>query len=121
MITFGLIALEIITLAGGQILWKKGIDQAGGFLKPGEPIWISLFNLFTNLTFLIGCVSYGFATLLWFYLLARYELSFVYPFISLTFLVSFIGARFVLGEEISVGRWFAVLLICGGVALMFRT
>ncbi len=121
MIIIVLLAIEILGLATGQILFKKSIDQVGGFLKDKEPIWVSLFNLFTNFTFLAGLASYAIATLLWFYILARYELSFVYPFISLTFIVTFIGARFVLGETISVQRWLAVGLVCAGVALMFRS
>jgi drug/metabolite transporter (DMT)-like permease len=90
-------------------------------MKPGESIWVSLWNLFTNLPFLAGCAAYGFATLLWFYLLARNEFSFLYPFSSLTFVVSFIGAQFILGENISLQRWMAVGLICTGVVLVARS
>ncbi|NWJ47613.1 MAG: EamA family transporter [Chloroflexi bacterium] len=118
MFTFLIIGLEILALAGGQILWKKGIDQSGGILKDGESIWISLFHLFTNYTFLVGCIFYGISMLVWFYLLSRFDLSYIYPFISLTYVVTLLGAKFILREDVTFQQGLAVGFICLGVALM---
>jgi drug/metabolite transporter (DMT)-like permease len=116
-----LVIVQILLTVAGQVLWKRSFDQSGGFLATGQPIVASLIAIFTNFQFLLGTTLYLGATLLWFYLLSRFELSYVYPFLSLTFIVSFIGARFFLGEQISFQRWIAVSFITFGVLLMTRT
>ena len=37
-----LVLAEVLSLAGGQLLWKKGIDAAGGFMMPGESVLASI-------------------------------------------------------------------------------
>ena len=116
-----IIFLVILTLSAGQLLWKLGINQAGGFMANGESMLTSLVRLASNVYFLLGSVAYVVATLGWFYLLARYPFSYVYPFIALVYVFGLLGARFFLGESISVGRWIAVGFICLGVLLIART
>jgi drug/metabolite transporter (DMT)-like permease len=120
-LTILVVIVQVLTLAGGQVLWKRGIDQAGGFLTAGQPSLGALLALFMNPTFLAGSALYLISTLIWFALLARFELSFIYPFLGLTYLVSFLGAWFVLGEAISIQRWIAVVLIVAGIALVSQT
>lgn len=116
-----LIGLQTLSLAGGQVLWKKGIDQVGGFMSAGQSIYLSLLNLATNPTFLVGSGLYVLATLLWFYLLSRFELSFIYPFVSLTLVVSLFGAWLFLGEPIGLQRWVAVGFISFGIFLLTQS
>ena len=116
-----LTGLQVLAMTGGQVLWKKGIDQAGGFLLPGQSVYSSLLHLVVNPAFLTGSALYIVATLLWFYLLARFELSYIYPFLSLTLIVSLLGARFLLGEPISMQRWIAVGFISLGVFLLTQS
>ena len=119
-LTIALVGIQILSLAFGQVLWKKGVDQAGGFLLPGQFLFTSLLHLLVNPTFLVGTSLYLFATLLWLYLLARFELSFIYPFFSLTFVVSFVGAWLFLGETISPQRWTAIGFVSLGIFLLLR-
>ena len=116
-----LIISQIFFLVGGQILWKKSIVQVGGFMSSGQTIVSSVLRLVFNPTFLIGSFLYLLATLIWFYLLARFELSFIYPFFSLTLVVLVLGSSYFLGETISFQRWIAVVLISCGVFLITRT
>jgi drug/metabolite transporter (DMT)-like permease len=116
-----LVILQILLTAGGQVLWKKSLEQSGGVVVNGQMLFLPLLRLVLNPVFLTGTILYGCATLLWFYLLSRFELSYIYPFLSLTFIVSFVGARLFLGETISFLRWAAVGLISLGVFLMTRS
>lgn len=119
--TLALVILQILLTAGGQVLWKKSLEQSGGVVVNGQMLFLPLLRLVLNPVFLTGTILYGCATLLWFYLLSRFELSYIYPFLSLTFIVSFVGARLFLGETISFLRWAAVGLISLGVFLMTRS
>jgi drug/metabolite transporter (DMT)-like permease len=121
ILTLLLVGVQILTLVGGQILWKRGIDLAGGFMSAGQSLFTSLLRLLLNPTFLIGSGLYVVSTLLWFYLLARFDLSFIYPFLGLTFVVSLFGAALFLNETISFQRWIAVGIVGVGLFLLTRT
>ena len=45
------------------------------------------------------------------------DLSLVFPATSLIYVVSTLGARFILGETVTLERWAGILLVCLGVAL----
>lgn len=50
-------------------------------------------------------------------LLSWAPVSFVVPATALSYAVGALGAKFILGERVTVGRWAGVLLVCAGVAL----
>ncbi|MFI5056657.1 MAG: hypothetical protein ACHQLQ_00590 [Candidatus Acidiferrales bacterium] len=51
-------------------------------------------------------------------LLSWEPISFVIPASALSYVVGTFGAKYILGEEISVARWAGVILVCAGVALV---
>jgi multidrug transporter EmrE-like cation transporter len=116
-----LVLAEVLSLAGGQLLWKKGIDAAGGFMMPGESVLASIPRLLQSPAFLIGCGLYLVAMLLWFYLLARFDLSFIYPLVSLTFVVASLGGWLFLGEPLTVQRALGIAVIALGVTIVTRS
>ncbi len=47
------------------------------------------------------------------------DVSFVVPATALSYAVGAVGARVLLGEDVSRVRWMGVLLVCAGVALVW--
>ena len=105
VVSAGLVLVQVLSLAAGQILWKVGIDQAGGFMTAGRSALDSLVELAKSPAFVIGSGLYLVATFVWFYLLARHDLGYIYPILSLTYVVTFIGGWLVLGEPLSSSGW----------------
>jgi drug/metabolite transporter (DMT)-like permease len=52
-------------------------------------------------------------------ILARANVSFVIPVTSLSYVVGAVGGQWFLGENVTHQRWIGILLVCGGVALVF--
>jgi drug/metabolite transporter (DMT)-like permease len=52
-------------------------------------------------------------------LLSVENVSFVIPMTALSYVVGALGGSFFLGERVDRARWIGVLLVCGGVALVF--
>jgi drug/metabolite transporter (DMT)-like permease len=50
-------------------------------------------------------------------LLSREAISFAVPATALSYVAGALGARFLLGERVSLRRWAGVILVCLGVAL----
>ncbi len=88
---------------------------------PGEPLIASIWRLLQSPIFLVGSGLYAVATLLWFYLLARFDLSFIYPLVSLTFVVASLGGWLFLGEPLSAQRALGIAVIALGVTILTRS
>ena len=110
-----------MALIGGQLSWKLGLNQTGGgFLTWGSSIFTTVGHLLTNSYFLLGCAAYAVAVILWFYLLSRYDLSYIYPFTALLYVGTLLGAGVFLEETIPLSRWVGVVIIVIGVSLLSR-
>ena len=108
----GLILFSISLGVMGQFFFKAGVTQAGGKLPIG-PAMVMIF--FKPLVF-AGLVCYAVSTITWLAALSRAQLSFVYPLISISYiLVMLVGVLF-FHEQVPWTRWMGVLLICLGVA-----
>jgi len=51
-------------------------------------------------------------------LLSWEPISLVIPASALSYVVGTLGAKYVLGEQVSAARWAGVVLVCAGVALV---
>ncbi len=51
-------------------------------------------------------------------LLSWEPISFVIPASAMSYVVGTFGAKYILGEDVSVARWTGVVLVCAGVSLV---
>lgn len=106
---FFLLACNIVLLVTGQTLWKIGLAS--------EKITLSLNSLIQcliNPYILTGLVLYGLATIIWFYLLSRAELSLIYPLQSICYVAAAFIALIVFKEHLPATRWIGISLIILG-------
>ena len=115
------LALSIVILAGslGDVLIAKGMKRVGEIstlrLRALAVIGTSMVR---NVAFLLGllCMAVSFGAFL--AVLSWADLSFIVPATSLSFVVSTLGAKWLLKERINRLRWIGTLLVCVGVALL---
>lgn len=106
----------IILLLTGQFLFKTGLNNMPHvFSLPTHQL---LFRLAFSPHIAAGIFLYVFATVIWLYLLSRYELSYIYPFTSLSFLLALLVSVLFLGEVATWNRWLGVVVIIIGVYLV---
>ncbi|MEJ5329229.1 MAG: EamA family transporter [Desulfobaccales bacterium] len=67
----------------------------------------------------LGCAFTS--LLLWLIILSRAELSAVYPMLALSYALTAMAARLLLGEQLSSLRVLGITLICLGVFLIARS
>ena len=121
MFTFLVLVLVCITLGSfGQIYIKKGLNEVGGF-KLNEILSTKFFTTFLNPNVFLGLSLYVISTVFWLVLLSMGDVSFVYPFIALAYVLTAFLAIFYFNESISATRWIAILIIVGGVFLLMRS
>ena len=103
----GMVALPPLeSMAGIQAVLAGLLEQ------PAPALWAAA-----------GIAAYLLATLAWLQVLAHHELSFVFPFTSISYVLVYIGAVNwpVLGEQAGWLRSAGVALIVCGVALVARS
>ena len=110
-----IILIGILFASSGQILWKIGMTDIG----PSSISSSSILSMVMNPWVISGLVCYGLSTLFWLVALSRADLSFVYPFIALTFVIIFIASGLYFHESISYTRLAgAAIIICGIIVLV---
>lgn len=109
---FVLIFVPIVLAALGQLILKTGMNQVGKF---------DLIRSFTNPLVLLGLVFYGASLILWMMVLTRENLSFVYPLVAFSYVVTVTLSRFVLHEPVPSLRWLGLAVIVFGILLIAKS
>jgi drug/metabolite transporter (DMT)-like permease len=112
------LVLAVLASTSGEILLTMGMKRVG---EP-ERLRPRAVLRFLGRAFRSGFLWSGIPLMtLWFYLmlalLSWAPVSFVVPATALSYAVGTLGARFVLGERVTLARWAGVALVCAGVAL----
>ena len=114
---FGTIAFTVY----GQIIlkWRMQLYQE----LPSSLIdkFLFLIKLLLDPFILSGFGSAFVASLFWMAAMTKFELSYAYPFTSLSFVLVFIISIFVFGEAVSVGKVAGLLLIIAGVIVTSKS
>lgn len=104
---------QSLVLSAAMIVLHKGMDQfsrraTGNFLRESVPL-------------IIGTSLYALSFVIWLYILSSNKLSFAYPMaISSTLILSAIGSKFFLNENISSLNVIGFLLIAVAAFLVSK-
>ena len=114
-----MLAVLVFCSTGGEIAITHGMKATGepARLRP-RPLLEFLARAFRNGWFWAGVplMALSFYSLL--VLLSWEPISFVIPASAMSYVVGTFGAKYILGEDVSVARWAGVVLVCAGVALV---
>ncbi|MCC7325296.1 MAG: EamA family transporter [Burkholderiales bacterium] len=105
----------VLLIAVGQLLFKAAAAQ----WKIDGWSWATIAG-FLSPVMLVALAVYGFATLLWVYVLRTVPLSVAYALFSLAFLIVPLLAYFVLGERIGANTLIGGAIIVVGVVVAVR-
>lgn len=115
--SIGLIIASVACGAVGQLILKAGMKALG-------PLQLSLNTLISMATsplLLVGIAVFGVSTLLWLLALMKADLSFAYPFLSLTYIAVLIGGAVLFQENVTLPRVIGFAVIVAGVLIVARS
>jgi drug/metabolite transporter (DMT)-like permease len=115
--SIGLIIASVACGAVGQLILKAGMKSLG-------PLQLSLNTLISMATsplLLVGIAVFGVSTLLWLLALMKADLSFAYPFLSLTYIAVLIGGAVLFQENVTLPRVVGFAVIVAGVLIVARS
>lgn len=118
------LAVMVIVLAdsAGDILLAKGMKQVGEvrILSASQMLRL-VYNIIINPMIRLGVLCQAIAFSMFISVLSWAEISFVRPMTALGYLISLLGARYILKEKITVVRLIGTIFIGTGVALISLT
>jgi multidrug transporter EmrE-like cation transporter len=115
------ILISVLGGAVGQILLKKGMSNMGPITLDLSHLLNTLWRMATNPYVFIGLAIYVTGTVFWLSALSRVNLSFAYPFASLSYVIMLIASWLILDEKISAMRLLGTIVIGLGVFLISRS
>jgi drug/metabolite transporter (DMT)-like permease len=110
----GIIFLSVLLGAIGQLMLKSAAVSMGKLeLSPQL-----LVTMATNPRLILAVAIYGVSAVFWLLALSRADLSFVYPFLSLTFIAVLLGSTLLFNEVINPTRVLGFAVIIGGLLII---
>jgi drug/metabolite transporter (DMT)-like permease len=120
-LVLSLILLDVVLNVVGQLSLKFGMSKMGNF-SVSLPSLASVFaRAAVNPYIILGVLCYGTGFLVWLIVLAKAEVSYAYPMISLGYVFTAILAWQLLGEHVTVFRFMGILVTCLGVFIIARS
>lgn len=120
-IAIAYILVAVVGSAAGQLLLKKGMSTMGPLTLSANEIFNILWRIGTNPYVVVGLFIYVCGTVFWLAALSRVDLSFAYPFASLSYIVMIVGGWQLFGERVDVWRVLGSTAIIAGVLLISRS
>lgn len=120
----------------GQVLFKSGMKQsdnlervsqigqcvsdlrAGSIKALGTATFLSVRMMLSYKVFL-GLFAYSLSTVVWLVMLTKVPLSFLYPLLSIGYVIILLIGWLGFHEQVTVVRWYGVFLICYGIVMIY--
>jgi uncharacterized membrane protein len=111
------IALTIACTVYGQLILKREVNLVHDTLNRQDTLDFYIHFLARPFV-LSGFAAAGLASLFWIAALSRFELSYAYPFMSLSFVFVVTLSMLFFGEDFNAYKVFGVAAICLGLLLL---
>jgi drug/metabolite transporter (DMT)-like permease len=121
LVTLILIMIPTITGVAGQLLLKIGMTQLGALDLSLAALPSMIMRIATTPAVVVGLAIYLGGVFFWLLALNRADLSYVYPFASLSYVAITFASWTILHESVPPLRWAGLLVICVGVILVARS
>ncbi len=109
-----------LLISTGQVLWKVALNRNGGLLPAGVPLLDNFMRLFSSPYMLAGLAIYAVATVFWMFLLGKYDYSYIYPLLSMVYIIALAHAALIFHEQVGMNKWIGVIFIIAGIFFISR-
>lgn len=116
-----LVFISIAAMTAAQLLLKKGLIAVDQFPQNFSQVIPFFLKVYSN-PYVISAVFLTILTALaWVLAVSRTQLSFIYPFMALSYVFVALFSLLIFKEDVTAVRWVGILVICLGVFLVSRS
>jgi drug/metabolite transporter (DMT)-like permease len=113
-----LIVLTVIINTTGQFMVKTGVNRVGAVSLTDIH---AILRALSSTLVIGGFVVYFLSALVWISILSKSDLSWAFPILSLSYVLTALLSPVLLNESFSALRLIGTLVICFGVFLVYKT
>jgi drug/metabolite transporter (DMT)-like permease len=122
MFAIGLVLICVVFGALGQVAMKSGMKQMPRINSISDLLDSkTVMAIFGNAYVMGGLILYMVSAFLWLGALSTLDVSFMYPLLSLAYVVTAVFAIIYLGEIVTLSRWAGIALVVIGCVLILRS
>ncbi|MFH1541519.1 MAG: 4-amino-4-deoxy-L-arabinose transferase [bacterium] len=114
-----MLGFSILLAVTGQLLMKKGMMVFGQVAT--DEFFQRIIPMLLNPYVFSGIACFGFSAMTWLVVLSKFELSFVYPLVSVAYILVAIASMVFFQETVPMIRWLGIAVIVFGVFLISRS
>lgn len=111
----------IIFTVYGQLILKWRIGLYGVLPDEFKQKIVFLSKVILDPFVISGLIAAFIASLFWMMAMTKFEISYAYPFMGLTYVIVFGLAIFLFGEAFTIYKCAGILLIIAGIIVLSRT
>ena len=116
-----LVSTSIAGMTAAQLLLKKGLLAVGPYPQHLSEIAGFFARACTNV-YVMSAVALAIVTAMaWILAVARAQLSQIYPFMALSYVLIAVFSLLIFKEDVTALRWVGIVVICVGVFLVARS
>ena len=116
-----LVLISVAAMTAAQLLLKKGLLVVGHFPENLGEAPHFFVKAYTN-PYVIAAVFLTIVTAMaWLLAVSKAELSHIYPFMALSYVLVAVFAWWIFREDVSALRWLGIGVVCLGVILISRS
>ena len=116
-----LIFLVVAAMAAVQLLVKKALLTVGPFPDNLSQVIPFFLKVYTNFYMILGIVITVLAALVWVLVVSKMQISYLYPFVALSYVLVALFSMIFFKEDVNALRWVGIVVICAGVFLVSRS
>ncbi len=110
--------LSILLVTCSQFLFKKGVNSLPKGDAEQKKAPMDYVRMVFQKHIFMGFVLNGLAAVAWLLALSHLELSYVFPYLSLNYILVPVGAHFLFNEKLSLNKSIGIAIICEGIFLI---
>ncbi len=109
----------VMTRTVSDILMKKSVNLLNFDTK--QSVWPNVKALLRNPVFGLGVFLGALNVLLWPVALRYFELSYAYPFLSISFVLIILAGKWMFHEKLDIYKWVGIVfIVAGSMSLFFK-
>ena len=116
-----LVFISVVAMSGAQLLLKKGLLQVGAFSLHISEIGSFFMKAYTNVYVISAVILTVITALAWILAVSKAELSHIYPFMALSYVLVALFSLLIFKEDVNALRWAGIAAIVIGVILVSRS
>ena len=116
-----LVFISVTAMSAGQLLLKKGLFSVGSYPQNFSELIPFFLKTYSNGYVIVAVFLTILTALVWILTVSRVQLSFVYPFMALSYVLVALFSLLIFKEDVTTLRWLGISVICLGVFLVSRS